>query len=94
MKLHEEDRREKDMFYRIRWDHLRFEVSPSALASVARGNDCPQKEMAREIIKIMYDEFYTDGREGVYNEPPCLNPIPISKIRKGYNKLNSKSRRI
>jgi len=57
MQLYEESRREKDMFYRIRWDYLRFECSPSGLLSIATGKQCPQKEMAREIIQIMYDEL-------------------------------------
>jgi len=55
MQLYEVSKREiDDPIYKIRWDYLRFECSPSALMS-AQGEECPQREMAREIIKIMYD---------------------------------------
>ncbi len=63
MRLDHIDRMEKNLVYRIRWDYLRFECSPSSLLNTALGEKCPQREMAREIIEIIYNELKRNGEQ-------------------------------
>lgn len=62
MKLYEVEKRELDLCDRIRWDFLRFECTPSKLLSIATNESARDsyREMAKEAIKIMYEEAFRE----------------------------------